>query len=71
MKNADAACCIHKDGQKSHIEEKSEADGADAAESATVQRGENAADTEANDRNAALQKQLFTYSANARTILSA
>ena len=59
VKNADAACCIHKDGQESHIEEKSEADGADAAESATVQRGENAADTEANDRNAALQKQLL------------
>ena len=59
VKNADAACCIHKGGQESHIEEKSEADGADAAESATVQRGENAADTEANDRNAALQKQLL------------
>ena len=59
VKNADAACCIHKDGQESHIEEKSEADEADAAESATVQRGENAADTEANDRNAALQKQLL------------
>ena len=59
VKNADAACCIHKGGQESHIEEKSEADGADEAESATVQRGENAADTEANDRNAALQKQLL------------
>ena len=59
VKNADAACCIHKGGQESHIEEKSEADGADEAESATVQRGENAVDIEANDRNAALQRQLL------------
>ena len=32
---------------------------AEAAESATVQRGENAVDIEANDRNAALQRQLL------------